>query len=154
MDAESIWALWGVLEAAHGRPERRHQMRERRRTQRQTAGWRATCLIDEPELGTKEWRECWVLDLATNGLGVTMLHRNPSELLGRSILVEFPAMSQWVSVRLEGLITHVEEMAPELVRVGIEFDSLSKEEQAVATVLGVMTEVVDPGAPLHLVAGT
>ena len=45
-------------------------------------------------------------------------------------------------------------MAPELVRVGIEFDSLSKEEQAVATVLGVMTEVVDPGAPLHLVAGT
>ena len=101
-------------------------MRERRRHTRQTAGWRATCLIDEPELGTKEWRECWVLDLATNGLGVTMLHRNPSELLGRSILVEFPAMSQWVSVRLEGPITHVEEMAPELVRVGIEFVELVK----------------------------
>ena len=83
-----------------------------------------------------------------------MLHRNPSELLGRSILVEFPAMSQWVSVRLEGQINHIEEMAPELVRVGIEFEGLSKEEQAVATVLGVMTEVVDPGAPLHLVART
>lgn len=129
-------------------------MRERRHTSRQTAGWRATCLIDEPELGTKEWRECWVLDLSTGGLAVTMLHRNPSELLGRSILVEFPAMSQWVSVRLEGQINNIEEMAPELVRVGIQFDQLSKEEQAVATVLGVMTEVVDPGAPLHIVART
>ena len=129
-------------------------MRERRRASRQTAGWRATCLIDEPELGTKEWRECWVLDLSTGGLAVTMLHRNPSELLGRSILVEFPAMSQWVSVRLEGEINNIEEMAPELVRVGIHFDQLSKEEQAVATVLGVMTEVVDPGAPLHIVAST
>jgi hypothetical protein len=129
-------------------------MRDRRRTPRQTAGWRATCLIDEPELGTKEWRECWVLDLSTGGLGVTMLHRNPSELLGRSILVEFPAMSQWVSVRLEGRIGNIEEMAPELVRVGVEFEELSKEEQAVATVLGVMTEVVDPGAPLHIVART
>ncbi len=83
-----------------------------------------------------------------------MLHRNPPELLGRAILVEFPAMSQWVSVRLEGQISHIEEMAPELVRVGIEFVELSKEEQAVATVLGVMTEVVDPGSPLHLVART
>jgi PilZ domain len=129
-------------------------MRDRRRAARQTAGWRATCLIDEPELGTKEWRECWVLDLSTNGLALTMLHRNPSEMLGRSILVEFPAMSQWVSVRLEGRINNIEEMAPELVRVGIEFEELSKEEQAVATVLGVMTEVVDPGAPLHIVART
>jgi hypothetical protein len=129
-------------------------MRERRRAPRQTAGWRATCLIDEPELGTKEWRECWVLDVGTGGLGVTMLHRNPSELLGRSILVEFPAMSHWVSVRLEGTIGHIEEIAPELVRVGVEFVELSKEEQAVATVLGVMTEVVDPGSPLHLVART
>jgi hypothetical protein len=129
-------------------------MRERRRASRQTAGWRATCLIDEPGLGTKEWRECWVLDVSTNGLGVTMLHRNPSELIGRAILVEFPAMSHWVSVRLEGQIGHVEEMAPELVRVGIEFVELSKEEAAVATVLGVMTEVVDPGSPLHLVART
>ncbi len=129
-------------------------MRDRRRTQRQTAGWRATCLVDEPELGTKEWRECWVLDVATGGLSITMLHRNPSELLGRAILVEFPAMSQWVSVRLEGQINNIEEMAPELVRIGIEFVELSKEEQAVATVLGVMTEVVDPGSPLHAVAGT
>jgi hypothetical protein len=59
-----------------------------------------------------------------------------------------------VSVRLEGRIKNIEVMRLGLVQAGIEFVGLSEEEQAIATVLGALTELEEPQPPvpsLHLV---
>ena len=81
------------------------------------------------------------------GLGVALDHRRPSELMDRPISVQFPAVGDLVSVRLEGTIKNIEVMRLGLVQVGVEFVGLSEEEQAIATVLGALTEIEEP-APL------
>jgi hypothetical protein len=127
----------------------------RRRTPRQAAGWTGTCLIEEDPDG--RWRDCWVLDISMLGLGIALDHRRPAELIGRSISVEFPAVGDLVSVRLEGKIKNIDVMRLGLVHAGVEFVGLSQEELAIATVLGALTEIDEPspaysGAPsLHLV---
>ena len=130
-----------------------HRMDSYRRVPRQAAGWTGTCLIEE-ETGAAEWRDCWVLDISMLGLGIAFDHRRPSELTGRGISVQFPAVSDQVSVRLEGQIKNIDVMRLGLVQAGIEFIGLSQEEQAIATVLGALTEVEErsPAVPaLHLV---
>lgn len=128
-------------------------MDTRRRIPRQAAGWTGSCLIDE-DRGAAQWRDCWVLDISMLGLGVAFDHRRPFELVGRDVSVEFPAVGDLVSVRLEGKIKNIEVMRLGLVQAGIEFVGLSEEEQAIATVLGALTEIEEP-APrvpaLHLV---
>ena len=117
-------------------------MLERRRTPRQTSGWSGTCLI-ENELHDEVWRECAVLDISPFGLGITLRddHARPSELVGRSVAVEFPRVSDWVSIRVEGEIKNATLVRTGLIRAGVEFVGLSEAERAIATVLGVLTAI-------------
>ena len=72
-------------------------MGPRRRVPRQPANLRGLCLLDD-ELTTVGWRECWILDISTVGIGITFRHRRASELTGRSISVEVPSASDSVRV--------------------------------------------------------
>jgi hypothetical protein len=120
---------------------------ERRLASRQASGWSGTCLIEDDVL-TKRWRECSVLDISPFGLGITLADylADQPELVGRNVAVEFPAVSDWVSIRLEGKIKNAALIRPGLVRAGIEFVGLSEAEQAIATVLGVLTAIDDQWA--------
>jgi hypothetical protein len=115
---------------------------ERRLASRQASGWSGTCLIED-ELHTKRWREYSVLDISPFGLGITLADDHPDEpeLVGRKVAVEFPAVSDWVSIRLEGEIKNAALIRPGLIRAGVEFVGLSEAEQAIATVLGVLTAI-------------
>ncbi len=114
-----------------------------RRAPRQAAGWTGSCLIED-DTATAQWRDCWVLDISMLGLGIAFDHRRPSELTGRAISVQFPAVSDQVSIRLEGKINNIDVMRLGLVQAGIEFVGLSQEELAIATVLGALTEIEEP----------
>ncbi len=133
--------------APRGHRREVHRMDSRRRIPRQAAGWAGTCLIEEDQ-DSARWRDCWVLDISMLGLGIALDHRHPSELLGRDISVEFPAVGDWVSVRLEGRIANIDVMRLGLVHAGIEFVGLSQEELAIATVLGALTEIEEPSPSL------
>jgi hypothetical protein len=89
------------------------------------------------------WRECAVLDISPFGLGMTLrdVDSSRSELIGRGVTVEFPAVSDWVSIRVEGKIRNAVLIRPGLVRAGVEFVGLSEAERAIATVLGVLTAI-------------
>jgi PilZ domain len=115
---------------------------ERRRTTRQASGWSGTCLIED-ETHNGAWRECAVLDISPFGLGITLRDVDAShfELVGRDVAVEFPAVSDWVSIRVEGKIRNAALIRPGLVRAGVEFVGLSEAERAIATVLGVLTAI-------------
>jgi hypothetical protein len=115
---------------------------ERRRASRQASGWSGTCLI-EGELHTEGWRECSVLDISPFGLGITVpdCHSSGSQLVGRKVAVQFPAASDWVSIRLDGQIKNAALIRPGLMRASVEFVGLSEAEQAIATVLGVLTAI-------------
>lgn len=117
-------------------------MLERRRTSRQASGWHGTCLI-ENEMHSEVWRECAVLDISPFGLGITLrdVDSSQSELVGRGVAVKFPAVSDWVSIRVEGKIRNAVLIRPGLVRAGVEFVGLSEAERAIATVLGVLTAI-------------
>ncbi len=114
-------------------------MLERRRSPRQTSGWSGSCLIEDEH--TEGWRECSVLDISPFGLGMTFSHDHPLGLVGRAVAVEFPAVSDWVSIRLEGEIKNAALIRPGLIRASVEFVGLSEAEQAIATVLGVLTAI-------------
>jgi len=115
-------------------------MGPQRRVPRQLANLRGMCLVEE-ELATVGWRECWILDISTLGMGITFRHRRVSELTGRSISVEVPSASDSARVRLEGKIKNAQLIQPGVVRVGIEFVGTSTAEQALATVLSALTEM-------------
>jgi hypothetical protein len=115
---------------------------ERRRVSRQASGWSGTYLIED-ELHTEGWRDCSVLDISPFGLGITLADcRSPGvELVGRNVAVAFPAVSDWVSIRLDGEIKNAALIRPGLIRAGIEFTGLTDAERAIATVLGVLTAI-------------
>jgi hypothetical protein len=115
---------------------------ERRRASRQATGWSGTCLIGD-DLQTEGWRDCSVLDISPFGLGITLAdcHFPGAELVGRHVAVAFPAVSDWVSIRLDGEIKNAALIRPGLIRAGIEFIGLSDAERAIATVLGVLTAI-------------
>jgi hypothetical protein len=113
---------------------------ERRRSPRQASGWSGTCLIED-ELHTEGWRQCSVLDISPFGLGITLSDCHSRELVGRNVAVEFPAVSDWVSIRLDGQIKNAALIRPGLLRASVEFVGLSEAEQAIATVLGVLTAI-------------
>jgi hypothetical protein len=70
------------------------------------------------------------------GLGMTLEHSSPSELLGRRISVDVPAVSDSVSIRLEGVVNNAVPMLEGVVRVGIAFDGLADPEPATGAVQG------------------
>lgn len=117
-------------------------MLERRRSPRHPSGWSGSCLV-ENELHDEVWRDCAVLDISSFGLGITLCddHARPSELVGRGVAVEFPRASDWVSIRVEGEIKNAALVRTGVIRAGIEFVGLSDAEQAIATVLGVLTAI-------------
>lgn len=117
-------------------------MLERRRVSRQASGWSGTCLI-EGELHTEGWRECSVLDISPFGLAITVpdCHSSGSQLVGHKVAVQFPAVSDWVSIRLDGEIKNAALIRPGLMRASVEFVGLTEAEQAIATVLGVLTAI-------------
>jgi hypothetical protein len=87
-----------------------------RRVKRLRAGWDGICCIE----GEPDERRCRIDDISMLGLGVTFTHPTPSQLAGRRISVDVPAMA-----RLEGEITHAEVILGGAVRVGIVFSDRS-----------------------------
>ena len=101
-----------------------------------------------------------VADISILGLGITLHHFWPSELAGRHISVEAPAVGDSLNVRLEGTIRNADRTSGGVVRLGIEFDGLKESEVAVAGVLGELINrdlvapppVADEGAPDYAIA--
>ena len=120
-------------------------MEQRRRVPRLSAGWFGICHIEGES--DPEWRDCQVIDISMFGLGITLHHFWPQELVGRHISVEAPAVGASVNVRLEGEIRNAEATSGGVIRVGIEFDRLSESELAVATVLSALIPHPTPSAP-------
>jgi hypothetical protein len=108
-------------------------MEHRRRVPRRSAGWFGICHIEGET--DPDWRDCLVVDISILGLGITLHHFWPSELVGRHISVEAPAVGASVNVRLEGVIKNADRATGGVVRVGVEFDGLCESELAVASVL-------------------
>ena len=95
-----------------------------RRVKRLRAGWDGVCRIE----GEPGERRCRIDDISMLGLGATFTDSSPSELAGRRISVDVPAMA-----RLEGLITHAEVILGGAVRVGVVFNDSSGTTLDVAT---------------------
>ena len=64
-----------------------------RRVKRLRAGWDGICCIE----GEPGERRCRIDDISMLGLGVTLTHASPSQLAGRRISVDVPAMARLVS---------------------------------------------------------
>jgi hypothetical protein len=113
-------------------------MEHRRRVPRRFAGWFGICHIEGES--DPEWRDCKVADVSILGLGITLHHFWPSNLVGRQITVEAPAVGDSVNVRLAGVITNADRTAGGVIRVGIEFDGLTELELAVAGALSLLVD--------------
>jgi c-di-GMP-binding flagellar brake protein YcgR len=114
----------------------RYAMENRRRVDRQSAGWLGSYqLANTPD---SEWRDCRVVDISMLGLGITIEHREPAQLLGRLIAVDLPCDGISVSVRLEGVIKNAAE-ASGSVRVGVEFLPLSETERSITALLNALS---------------
>jgi PilZ domain len=114
-------------------------MEHRRRVPRQPAGWRGLCLIEgEPANG---WHDCRVIDISMFGLGITLHYPTPSQLTGRGLSVEVPALGDTVKIRFEGTIRNATAPADEgVVRVGIEFAEPTEASQPMTAVVSVMSK--------------
>jgi hypothetical protein len=133
-------------------------MERRRMVPRRSAGWYGVCHIEGET--DPEWRDCLVADISVFGLGITLHHFWPSELVGRRISVEAPGSGESVNFRLEGLIRNADRTSGGVVRVGIEFDALTESELAVAGVLSTLIDrdplmppsVPEEGSPDYAIA--
>ena len=81
------------------------------------------------------WRDCEVIDISMFGLGITLHHPQPWELVHRHILVDISAIGDVVNVRLEGEIRDAAFTLEGDIRVGFEFTGLSKTGQAITAIL-------------------
>jgi PilZ domain len=108
-------------------------MENRRRAPRQTAGWTGFCHVEgESAAG---WRDCRVADISMLGIGIRMQHSHPSDLIGRRVSVELPAVGDAVNIRFEGEVRNVARSTLRSARIGIEFSQLSHTERAILEVL-------------------
>jgi hypothetical protein len=82
------------------------------------------------------WRDCEVIDISMFGLGITLHHPQPWELVDRRILVDISAIGDALNIRLEGEIRDAAFTLEGDIRVGLEFTGLSKTEQAITAILG------------------
>jgi hypothetical protein len=87
-----------------------------RRVKRLRAGWDGICRIE----GEPGEQQCRVDDISMLGLGVTFTHPSPSQLAGRRISIDVPAMAQF-----QGEITHAEVILGGAVRAGVVFNAPS-----------------------------
>ena len=93
----------------------------RRGVPRHPALWDGTCSIESESTGP---RGCRVIDISIFGLGITLKHPSPSQLVGRRISVEIPTADNAVSIYTAGTITNAGPTLGGAVRVGIKFDGL------------------------------
>ncbi len=109
-------------------------MQNRRRVARHHAGWNGFLHVEgESAAG---WRDCRVVDISMLGVGIKMQHLRPSELVGRRVAVELPAVGDSINLRLEGQVKHVMRTTLRTtVRIGIEFDRLSNTERSILEAL-------------------
>lgn len=114
-------------------------MENRRSAPRRTAGWNGFCHVEgETASG---WRDCRILDISTLGVGIRMQHSRPSDLMGRRVSIELPAVGDAVNIRFEGEIKNVADGAlPSSVRIGVAFDHLSNTERILLEVLSSIAE--------------
>ena len=113
-------------------------MEHRRRAPRQPAGWRGLCLVEGES--ANGWHECRVIDISMLGLGITLHHLAPSQLMGRVLSVEVPALDGRVKIRFEGAIRNAAaQIAEGVVRVGIEFAGLTEANQSMTAVVSVLS---------------
>lgn len=111
----------------------------RRRAERHYVGWNGFYhLAGESAAG---WRDCRVIDVSTNGLGIRLQHFRPAELVNRHISIDLPAVGDSVNLHLEGQIKHVSKTPLRAwVRVGIEFGKLSSTERSILAALGCASD--------------
>jgi PilZ domain-containing protein len=108
-------------------------MENRRRMARQSAGWGGFCHIEGES--ASGWRDCRVMDVSLLGIGIRMQYARPSDLVGRRVSIEAPAVGESINIRFEGVVKHVSRTPLHWVRVGIEFNHLSTSERAILEVL-------------------
>jgi hypothetical protein len=94
-------------------------MKHRRGVPRHPALWDGTCSIERESNGP---RVCRVIDISIFGLGITLRHPSPSQLVGRRISVEIPMADNSASIYTAGTITNAGPTPGGAVRVGIKFD--------------------------------
>src|SRR5271163_498366 len=105
--------------ASLGSPTEGLPMNHRREVPRHPALWDGTCSIERESTGR---RNCRVIDISIFGLGITLNHPSPSQLVGRRISVEIPMADDSVSIFTAGTITNAGQTLEGAVRVGIRFD--------------------------------
>ena len=108
-------------------------MGNRRRVPRQTACWSGFCHVEGES--ASGWRDCRIIDISMLGFGIRMQHSRPSDLVGRRVSVEVPAVGDSINVRFEGEVKNVSRSTLRSVRIGIEFVHLSNTERAILEVL-------------------
>ena len=92
------------------------------------------------------WHDCEVIDISMFGLGITLHHPQPWEVVDRRIVVDISAIGDAVNIRLEGEIKHAAFTLEGDIRIGLEFTGLSETEEAIAAVLSGIN-VMGPGTP-------
>ena len=112
-------------------------MSYRRRVPREPADWAGLCHIENESAAG--WRDCRVIDISMLGVGITFEYPSETELIGRRISVEVPAVGDSVRIRLEGEIKNAARIREGSIRVGIEFVGLTEAERAITTVLSAMS---------------
>jgi hypothetical protein len=123
------------MDAAHEWRER-YMMEDRRQAQRQSAAWKGSCHIEGES--PNRWRDCEVVDISSLGMGVEF--HTPawsSDLTGRHISVDLPAVGASIKMILEGEIRNVSTHPDGIIRAGVMFVGLSDEECSIADVLAL-----------------
>lgn len=116
---------------------------QHQRTRSHLPSWRGTCVIDD-EIGRARWRECRVIAVSPDGMGLTLRHEEPADLVERTVRVQFPAESGSLKVYLEGQVKNAVAVGTGVVHIALEFRGLSRSEKALATVLDALTETYEP----------
>ncbi len=100
------------------------------------------------------WRDCRVIDISMLGLGMTFHYPWASNLVGRRVFVEVPAVCDSVNVRLEGEIKNAATLRGGNIRVGVELGRLEAENMhatrsVTASNLALLGPQLDRGAPIE-----
>lgn len=101
-------------------------MEDRRRVPRRSGSWSGFCRV-EGESPKGGWN-CQVIDISALGLAIVFHHPRPSDLVGRRISVDLPALGTSIKMTLEGEIRDTRTDSDGIVRAGIEFVDPSEDE--------------------------
>ena len=91
-----------------------------------------SCRVEDES--SDAWRECGVFDFSTLGAGMDFRHPDPSDLVGRRLVVRLPVGAS-MDISLTGEVRNMKTGPDGIVRVGIEFVGLSETERSVVDLL-------------------